>query len=275
MSTQMQMLGVDELFPGWEGQKGLEIAVFRRLAEAGSLFFSWADSANEGQLPRTRGAPFMAQLGLEVMSRQPSNHGYEVHHDARNFGGARLLGGKGARLDPSMRMLGAIAVGEDVTVRASSRITGPTVLGNKVCIGGSAVVSRCVIGEGSSLQSGVVAGDAIIGRGVHIGAGVVLQSEPDDGSSEVVITDFRHIDQPEIRTGQRVAGVCIGDGCKVYDSLRAGTVLPPDCVVPMGSDLPSGAYTKELLEAYTRERVARTRTMLQRARDAVEKGKTR
>lgn len=275
-----------DLFPGWSegaGVEGFALAVMKRRG----IFFPWSALAHNGQMSRSAGQKMIghwrekfvehrhplpvwfrkvgtgAPHPLACMCHHPHENGWEVHPAAKAMGALQLLGGYHARIDPGVKLVRPLVFGEAVVIRSSSRVTGPGIIGDRVRIGGSMVVSRSVIcggvtleGEegGSELKSGGIIGDALIGHNAHIGAGVIFQSEPDDGSKEIVIHDFRSISQPEIRTGRRVLGPIIGDHCRVFSSLRAGTVLMPGTIVPMGLDLPPGIYNRDIVAEFVKMR---------------------
>lgn len=177
---------------------------------------------------------------------RPKLEGRHVHTSFCSIGGLGFYGADEGKIDEGASPFPPGIFGPKCTVRAGARLGGPFILGREVQVG-SSHLSRAVVGCRTRFASNVTGGDFVAAPDVVVGAGVVLQSEPDDGSTEVVTRDFRKFSQPMIRTGRRRMGPIIGRGCKVYSSLRAGTILLPRSIVPMGMDLPAGIYTPEII----------------------------
>lgn len=215
------------------------------------LFAPWVDLDAAGEINTTAAARlFGSWLGNDPgqlrYACRPSIEGGHIHTAFSAIGGIHFYGAAESSIDEGADLFPPGIFGAECVVRAGARLCGPFILGEKVRVG-SSHLSRAVVGCRTRIASNVTGGDFIAAPDCMIGAGVVLQSDTDDGSEEVTMRDFRKLSQPLIRTGRTRMGPIIGRGCRVYSSLRAGTILMPGCIVPMGEDLPAGVYSPQIL----------------------------
>lgn len=178
----------------------------------------------------------------------------------------RVYGGWHCSCDEDARLVAPLALGTDCEIRHGARLTW-SLLGHRVHVAGR--VSRSVIGDDTRIEPGAVIGDSLVGQRCLIGGSVIIRSDEslEGDRSEIVIKDRRGKRFQTIRTGRLVIGAVIGDGCRVFASLKPGTVLLPGCCVTqrMEGRLPAGIYSPEVLKEYDRILALREERDLHRA----------
>ncbi len=106
-------------------------------------------------------------------------------------GRVRLLGASRVRgypadvvLGDDVRIEGDVRIGAGATLGAGARIIGPTVLGDDVEIGASAVVENAIVWDGVRIGADARVRDSIVGTGYHVAAsanvaGTIVANEPE------------------------------------------------------------------------------------------------
>lgn len=164
----------------------------------------------------------------------------DLHASLTDIGSSHYYGGWRRKFDHSAKLQGPIWVGMNVSFRSSCKVLGPSLIYSDVTVGTSAVVNRSIICKGTEIDVGAQVADSIIGRNVYIGPLVLFLHKPLTGVMDSLREGVRLINRKK-------CGVIVGDGCRIGAGakIEPGTVLHPNCIVPIGRHLQAGIYCPE------------------------------
>ncbi len=91
-------------------------------------------------------------LALNEGAISRDGHGPAPPAPSRGNGSALLIG-RGCRVDPSARMVGPVAMHDDVVIEPGATIVGPTVIGAGCRIGKDAIVAQSVLAPGTRVSA--------------------------------------------------------------------------------------------------------------------------
>ena len=139
----------------------------------------------------------------------------------------------GTKIMSNSFLKGPLYIGKNCLIKASTRIYGPTSVGDLCKIGGE--VSECIFHGCSNKQHDGFMGHSYIGQWVNIGAGT-NNSNLKNNYKEVTV----YINNKPVKTGLTFVGTFIGDHTKtaINTAINTGTVIGFSCNI-FGEGFPS------------------------------------
>lgn len=191
---------------------------------------------------------------MPLMANVEKRDGTPPHPAMSSTGAKYLFGGQGRSLNPSADFVAPLWLGQNVRVRMSSLVVGPTLIADDVRISSNVSVVRCIVGPRTRIDDGASLKYSIVGADCFV-AGKLLSEEASRTNGEPIYfecwfkTAGRLIPRRlRVTVPRPKMGCVLGDGCRIGKGvlLMPGTVLMPGVIVREDAGtIPAGIYTQE------------------------------
>ncbi len=136
--------------------------------------------------------------------------------------------GQGTVVEAGAVIHGPAIIGENVTIRSGALIRGNTVIGNGCMVGNSTEIKNAILFNDTVAPHFNYIGDTILGHKVHLGSSVVISNlKTPPGEIKVVTLERTY------NTGLSKFGALIGDNTEIGANavLNPGTIVGKRCII--------------------------------------------